>query len=450
MDSWRRCTQSINRYGWLEGRVEGAWLAQVPGKSFDYSYIQQDDIPAVMTYPMSNNEAVEINWYKAGLKFSILQCTAIKRSQNGHVLTCTDANGQLKSFMVGYFISGYAPRLEKEYGPTVGLVKRGGKTYRWLSYDKQAINVSRKNVSSSIFVIQNSKLFKNQLSYLSWNRKTRKERIQNLLNKPVDSSSLNIAAKRLSRFLASIAPEKPDYGTQKDWNTPYIRAIIDSYLKSVNNKGINRGLFEFVADIIVSLNTPQSVIFRKRIRSEYYIPEMFLYLSNADKIPEIFDNPMISIKDQESISAFIESRINVLITKMGSELYHIQNPIERRYDTSIRSMDAPNISAKFVDRIARCENPEDIKNTPEEDVVFYKDIIPDKRDKYYCFSARRLVERFDIGDTINPVTHRPFSDNFVERINSIYRTDLSDKGFLQKHFCGLVWVRFRKRTNEAE
>jgi hypothetical protein len=82
-------------------------------------------------------------------------------------------------------------------------------------------------------------------------------------------------------------------------------------------------------------------------------------------------------------------------------------------------------------RLGICQNPQDVKNEPAANVVYYKD----RSDGHiYCFAITKLFAQFMKNDYVNYRTGRKFSKKFRKKFEQLYNVDLHKGGLLQEQF----------------
>ena len=439
----KNCTETLKRYEWIDARVLKTWIAAVPGEDLEMSYVLEDE---------ETLDADNVIWYRANARFNVLQCTARERVQQGNVLTCISRNGDKLNFMVGYTITGTRGQISK-YGKFVGYAKSGSTTYRIFSKTGKKLKWRKPKQSFTALIIQDEEMFNAERRYMKWKTKTRGTMVRDILERPIDSQSIEIATRKLSNILIKIAPERPDYGRAThsdnvaahlyDPNTVYLGLVMKNL--GVNSKETNQTLFTAVANIIFYLELPQAKTYRKRIKAEYYLPEVLPLLSPEDKLPEIFDNPNISEEDQDMMSAFIRSGVTRMVGDMAVGVYRREHPTEQRYGLTSNERFYPTIAGEFANRLSRCQNPEDIENEESENVIFYQE-----GDNLYCFPLPSLVEQFGQGNYVNSKTGTRFSASFVEKISSMFNLSMAEGGILQPEFADRYGFELEKAQKTAE
>ena len=204
--------------------------------------------------------------------------------------------------------------------------------------------------------------------------------------------------------------------------TPYIKTLLQTIVKYDMT---NYELFSKISDIIIYLNIPESQIFRKRVASEYYLPDILPILSKQDKFPEIFEDISVPDDYKTIISTFIDNKIKEMTIYMGNTLYYFENPTERMYSNIYNYNTLFKI--KTNPRLNICKNKNKIDSTEKpENIIYYLE-----DGNMYCFTIDNLYQQFEEQNFINENTGKLFDMRFVEYFKNRYNIILKSRGFLE-------------------
>ena len=407
--SFVKCIGNLVNYEWIEGKVTGVWLSGPNGDMPKKEYIFKD---------VSIEEDGHL-WYQANKKFFNLQCNMYKkdRVQNGDVLTSYTQTGEKIDFMIGFTISGY----QHEKG------KYKSRTHMVKTTDGRMVQRT--------FIIQDESIFNKEKEFMRRSMQLQNSRVQDILDSTVSERTADNVMKSLSRSLLDIAPMKSDYGIIKinssglksvDYNTPYMQ-ILMATLRD-NPEQTNKDLFTKAASLLVFLNMPESSTFKNNVYNEYYLPDILATLSPSEKFPEAFQDPNVSGKFLDEVTADINNKIFKIIKDFATNEYQSQDPTKRKMidPTSISIFR----SIKTSKRLNACENKSRVKGSPDEEIVYYNE-----NGKIYCFTVDELYNQMLIEENLNnPETGKPFDMAFVKRFDELYNKRLSDDGLLTGYF----------------
>ena len=419
--SFVNCMEKYNTYDWIEGKVTAVWLSSPDGTIPPLDYIS-DDIAIVEDGH---------RWYQANKKYFALQCNKYKnkRTQKGDVLKCTTQNGKTVEFTVGYTIVGYK-----------------GNKYKSRTH---MVNTNDGRSVQRTFIIQNEALFNMEKRYERYSNQNENEKIIDILNSYVTEKTSTSVKNVISRSLLDIAPLKKDYGIihydtnrkRIDSNTPYMQILMQSLRDSPEQT--NKELFTKAANIVVYLNIPEAQTFIANIEKEYYLPEILATLSPSEKFPEVYQDPKLTGKFIDDITANIDNKIYKFVYNLGLIEYMDSNPsMKKRTDTNPEY----TRSIKTNKRLNACENKTRVKGIPDTDIVYYKE-----DGKIYCFSVDELYDRLIINENItNPETNKQFDIEFIRRYGELYNKKLSDDGLINTYFQKKYGFDIEKLANNKE
>lgn len=154
--------------------------------------------------------------------------------------------------------------------------------------------------------------------------------------------------------------------------------------------------------------------FSKRLYKGYY-NEDTVHLLNDANLYEGIDF------DQNQLDEYIEdAATNMLI--YADQSNYIPT---RKYNRNRTEKRIPKITK--LDIRLRCNNIDNVKNVPDENLAFYR-----VNDKFYCYDIARLYLEFMNGNIINPDTGTPFSDDFINKIKTLYKFKINNIDVVQK------------------
>lgn len=367
------CLKNYRDVPWVKARVDSIWLSEVDDSDLT-EYTTQDT--------KEENDRV---WKRANRRFAELMCipNASKRVQDGNILTTfTDTDNRV-NMMVAY------------------QTNRG-------------------------FIVQDESLFSAEKQYHKEKKLSRHDKIEHILSGPVTPEIKKIGADQLSSYLQRVSPGISDYAKreflqddlyQYSSDTPYITKAIDTVAETSSTV---REFYTKIVDVIVYLlpwtKNLGNEIFAKRIRTEYYLPEILVNLSPAEKLPEMFDDPRVPESEHRRIANIIGPRVKKMVYDFGEATYIKRHPTERRPTVPSGAPSAP--TGKIFKWKSACVNAEDAQKYLDEDVVYYNE-----DQDIYCLPIPLLWERFNEDNYNNPYTDNPLSDEFVLRFQELYDLD---------------------------
>lgn len=375
-----KCMENQRSLPWIQGRVDATYIAPVLDSNID-EYI----LSSGKTRKEGNT-----TWYPANRRFSELMCNNYARSrvQDGDVLTAFTHKGKSVRMKVAYDTN------------------RG-------------------------FIIQDEVIFQSEKEYLAESRLTRGDKIKKIMSYPVNAVVEKLAVEKLSQELHKVAPDIKDYGiydfddfTKNKYDTAYILKAIETMVESSTN---TKNFLTKLAEVVVFLRPMQDVgnqIFSKRIQEEYYLPEILVNLTDAEKLPEVFDDPRVSERERNNAIRRIQQEIDYYVSKLGETLYRIKNPTERapylpeghRFTQNVRVEEWKSV----------CVNKEDVADVPDAQVIYYKE-----GEEVYCLTIPQIFEQIINNEKPkNPYTQNILPEGFINRFKKLYSIDLKKKGYV--------------------
>jgi hypothetical protein len=309
-----------------------------------------------------------------------------------------------------YFIQCHANKVQE--GHELTIVK-DGEVYKMIV----AVDTNNKGI-----VLQNEDMLKAEIDYVKvWN-KTKNEHIKELKrNEPNDDMILLAKFDLSSALQDSIGGNVPmDY---RSINSRFINVVVDTILKNSNSgDSFVRLLANIIVFLKINLSFVTSSVFIKRLKEQIYLPGTLPFLTEADKLPEIFLVKNVPKDTKNFVLKKLEEE-RLYFTKNFFENLHIGSSMIRR-PTRPTPWTKPTQQIELQDIKTICRNRDEIENENDEDIVFYTDL-----DEVYCFNVYRLYDLFQKEEVpINPYTNRPFSDKFIQ----IFLTRYASKPLIKK------------------
>lgn len=369
------CTKEFKNYPWVSS--DGATVRLVYIRS-----IEDTDIsPYITDSQIDYNSNI---YYKTNKEFRNLLCQRLfKQEQEGNVLVFTSKR-ELENIKLKFEVL-------------------------FITSNQKAI-------------IQDEEIMNAQKSYFKQLRLTREDKINKLRLRPINEEVKEIGMKYLSEKLHQIAPGVLDYGIYKidsvKYDTDFIKQIILKITKSCHNIEC---FFSGIADIVVYLNL-ESIgqgIYRKRIKQEYYLPDVLVELTHKEKLPELFIHG-VSIDPEQSaqIDKIIEVKKIAIIHQLLSDVYNLENPGERKPTRSSYGIVSLDNDKFKTDWKVYCSYQEDVKDIDDEDIIHYLD---NDDSKIYCFNIKDvMLSVHETGGFLNPRTNRYVSKAFLDQIQSTF------------------------------
>jgi hypothetical protein len=416
----KKCMEQHQRYEWIAGDITGVWLSGPDGTKPDLEYVNED---------VSIQEDGQ-SWYQANNKFFSLQCNFYRkqRKQNGIVLTNRTITGKEVKLVVGLTV--------------VGLTQNN------LNSRTHVVNKEDGSIVKRTFIIQDEILFDSENKFNAQSIQLENKTIQDILYSVVTMETVDRVRSIISKSLLQIAPDKKDYGIIRasegeeksiDSNTPYMQILLKTLRTTsgmTNSEQTNKEFFNKVAYLLVFIRLPEARTFRNNLEMEYYLPDILANLSSADKFPEAFSDPNVSVEELEEITANITNDVYKIVFGLAKSEYSFRDPTRRhknfedRRNNTFRDDVYLTRPIKTSKRLDACSNKHRVNGVKDEDIVYYKD-----KGEIYCFSVNDLYERITLkNDKVNPDTGLEFDTKFVTKFSKLYNKRLSNDGFLTDFF----------------
>lgn len=338
---------------WINGKVKSIWLRSPPGEEINMNYVIKGE---------SVQDEKGNMLYKAGRSFYHLQCNYLshKRRQNGYILTSYDSNNEPVRYIVVYELA----------------------------------NATNKDK----WVYQDKKIFNDQVGYLR-GRDTDSVKLLFAIRAEIVSENARTTGKIIltNRLQEDMDVDMNDY--------------VDRLEKSIydENKTIE-SYFSAIVGITVFLDSWNRSIFKERVKSLFYQPETLPDLSISEKLPEVFDNPNISLSKEDEMKKYIRILVKKQVNDIVKQIARLRQP------GMIKSRPmVANIS--IVPRIDTSKGPDCVqdlisKGIEPTKIMYYTDID----EKTYCFDVLELKVKFEAGEYINNESGNQFSQEFITKV----------------------------------
>lgn len=309
-----------------------------------------------------------------------------------------------------YAIQCHAHKVQEGHDLTI---VKNGQTYKLMV----AIDTNTKGI-----VLQNEDMLKAEIDYVRvWNQ-NKNDHIKELRrNEPSEEMIL------LAKFDLSNAIQDAISGmvplAYRSPNSQFIETVVDTIHKNSNSgESFVRLLSSIIIFLKINLSFITSSVFIKRLREQIYLPGTLPFLTDADKLPEIFLVKNVPDNTKNFVLEKLEEE-RLKFTTNFLENMHIGSSLIRKPTKPIL-WNKPTQQIELPDIKTICKNRDEIEHENDEDIVFYTDL-----DEVYCFNVFKLYDLFQQDEIpINPYTRRPFSDKFIQ----IFLTRYASKPLVKK------------------
>lgn len=265
---------------------------------------------------------------------------------------------------------------------------------------------------------QNEDIFQAQIQFLKhWKEKSRDSEIEIILKSSVTKTEP--ICFYIFTFFTSIGFK----------DSKYIQNVLQIYQKHFGQEG--KIFMENILDLLIFLKPKLSLIhstnFLERFKKLYYKPEILPFLSEYEKLEEIYNDKFSPPETKMKVSEILYDQkqkmltewINSLLIQESIGLKQIHDKIKTE---KLKYVDLP--SWKQV-----CKNYHDLIDIDDIDIVY----VQDGRD-IYGFTISTMFELIEEKDCHNPYTKNVFSREFVSRFLDTYYKPVK----LNKNFTGDV------------
>jgi glutaredoxin len=338
---------------WMKEKVKAIWLRAPDGETLNLDYVIKGEYIQGIDGKIVN---------KAGKSFYQLQCNyhSNKRHQNGYVLTSYNVKGRPVRYVVLYELA------------------NTNDDDKWRYQDE------------AIFQAQQKYFHDKSADTVSHFKQIRSELVSDDV-RTFGKGSLEIA---LSQYI-----NDPEYINRVERYVFDKHKIVMDYLNTI-------------ASISVFMKQWNKSIFKDRVSSLYYQPEILTELSLEEKLPEVFDNPNVNSTQRRQT----EIQINSIIQKEVEDI--LSSVVRIRYPG--RAPTRPMMTLPPTFSTSTSKTPDcavDMKNAgwDARNIIYYTDTD----NKIYCFDVFTLKKQFEQGNFNNVFTGNRLSDQFVAQVQHI-------------------------------
>lgn len=250
---------------------------------------------------------------------------------------------------------------------------------------------------------QDEEIFNAQRQYLqNWKHNIRTDEIERILQSKVD-------LEKYGSFFKSFIQ------CRLEMEGPYVQRILDVFLF---HYPLGRQFIDEMCRLVIFLNPKLSIVhesvFVKRFKKMYYNPEMLPFLTEYDKLGELYNDAATPRETLEHVSKqlyeqWVETRnewINGLLVNNSSVKMNFGRT--KMVASKLKFVQLP--SWKRV-----CKNASHLEEVPEEDVVYMQD-----GSDIYGFSILQLFNIIENDGGVNPYTRIPLNKHVLQRFLDTY------------------------------
>jgi hypothetical protein len=271
-------------------------------------------------------------------------------------------------------------------------------------------------------VLQNEDMLKAEIDYVRvWNQ-NKNDHIKELRRNEPNEDMILLAKFDLSNSLQDAISGNVPIAYRSN-NSQFIDIVVRTIAKNSNSgESFVRLLANLIIFLKINLSFITSSVFIKRLREQIYLPGTLPFLTDADKLPEIFLIKNVPDDTRNFVLEKLEEE-RIHFAKHFFESLHIGSSTIRK-PTKPMLWNKPTQQIELPDIKSVCKNKGEIEHENDEDIVFYTDL-----DEVYCFNVYKLYSLFQQEERpINPYTRRPFSDQFIQ----IFLTRYASKPLVKK------------------
>lgn len=251
---------------------------------------------------------------------------------------------------------------------------------------------------------QNEEIFQAQQQFLNnWTNKVRESEIQKLLQSPVDLLSFSSFFRSFLSCTVGV--------TSQD----YIERVIGVYYQLFKNKGSE--FIEHACNLLIFLNPKLSLIhlpaFVVRFKKLWYKPEILPYLSENEKLFEIFDDVNSPQDTKTSIIERLYQQKMDLKNEWISHLLVDRSSVKMRGRVRVEPPKQKFVELPSWRRV--CKNAQHLTDVEDQDLVYFKDGTD-----IYGFSIVHMFNLVENHNSLNPYTGQPLNRNAVKRFLDTY------------------------------
>lgn len=268
---------------------------------------------------------------------------------------------------------------------------------------------------SGLFVVQNEEILGAESNFLeTWVGDYDKKKHSLLNNSPTEIDKSLVKSLFLSTLVETV-------GTEVELT--YTGHVMDQIFDPlIQDSATTNDFFDKVVNVVAfirpNVKLVSSTLFVKRLTQLYYNFSIIGFLTEKEKLSEIYDDNRVPQSTIDYVSEKIyhqkEKLKHDLIENLVTyDLIPKRKPLQ---PTMYKGRKPEEMVIGLPPWKAACANVDDVKDIDDEHLIFYKDV-----DKVYCFHINNLLDRFNVMDNTNPYTQNLFDPNFVRRILSIYK-----------------------------
>ena len=371
----QNCISMYSMLPWIPEKIKRIYICKV---DIDISnYIVKLGVPL-------NIEGED--WYRVSKKYYNLQCdTNYYKKQIGNVLNFFNKKTDelVINFKIGY------------------EVESTGKK------SKNKINI----------IIQDEELYKREIEYINKKNKTPQQKINEMLDRPVNTDIKDKAFKNLQNLFVI----ERNNGIETIATNKYIKDLVDEIDSQTNTLGeFVKKLSEIAVYLSRSLDAITFGLFKTNIELNLYEPKDLLNLTQKEKLPEVFGDNFMFEGDKEKIQDEINKNLLASLNEFGENfvdnLYISMNPY-----TNFKPRNINNVGYRFrydfknniKDWRLDCENK--LTNVDKNSLGLY--ISYTDNAKKYCLNIKDIIKNFNKKDFTNPFTGNIFTNDFITTIN---------------------------------
>ena len=292
-----------------------------------------------------------------------------------------------------------------------------------------AIDTSTKGIR-----LQDEDMFETELEYLRvWNH-NKVEYINDLKKNNSNEEMILVAKYELSNALQDAIKGNVPI-SYRSINSDFIETVVHTIQKnSTDGDSFVRLLANLIVFLKINLSFVSSSVFVKRLREQIYLPGTLPFLTDADKLPEIFMVQNVPKKTQDFVLEKLEDERVKFVNSFFENMYIGSSLVRKPTKPLLWTKPAKQVELPDIKSI--CKNRQDVENENDEDIVFYTD---DSTDEIYCFNIYSLYTMFQEQDVpTNPYTNRPFSEKFIQMFLTRYASKPLVKNIQHVHSDDLV------------
>jgi len=297
-------------------------------------------------------------------------------------------------------------------GNNLTIVK-DDKTYKIMV----AIDTNMKGI-----VLQNEDMLKAELDYIRVWSQSKNEHIRELKHNPPSEEMVLMARSDLSDTLQDAIKGNVPIA-YRTGSSPFIETVVNTILnESKTGESFVRLLSNIIIFLKINLSFVATSVFIKKLKNQIYLPGTLPFLTDADKLPEIFMVPNVPEDTKQFVLEKLEKE-RLYYTRNFFENLHIGSSLIRKPTRPVL-WHKPTQQIELPDIKTICKNRDDIEHENDEDIVFYTDL-----QEVYCFNVYKLYDLFQQQKTpANPYTGRSFSNRFIQT----FLTRYASKPLVQK------------------